>query len=186
MFLKQTLYFLHQLWAARSTVTALMVLSGRQSTLKTSWPLFSKVCFKTKYTGILSRVIFDLKYNNFNIKKYFKKAIVCLLWNYLLSGSDGASQEECYGMRIRWKPKSFSWSVQLKGNSSNRTTWGGWAGGQFQSLSQAVVYPSFPLSFLRKWKISLSSAWAWNCDALFYGECLLTNSAGIVMSFSSL
>lgn len=30
---------------------------------------------------------------------------------------------------------------------------GGWAGGRFPSLSQAVAYPSFWQSFLRKWKI---------------------------------
>lgn len=35
---------------------------------KTVWPPLSKVCLKTKYTGILLHVTFDLKCIDFNIK----------------------------------------------------------------------------------------------------------------------
>lgn len=35
---------------------------------KTVWPPLSKVCLKTKYTGILLHVTFDLKCIDFSIK----------------------------------------------------------------------------------------------------------------------
>lgn len=75
---------------------------------------------------------------------------MCLLSNYLLSGSEGALQEP--GMlwhegKVETKDQSRSKETQATGQP------GGWAGGWSQSLSQAIVYPSFWQSFLRKWKI---------------------------------